>query len=241
MKFYGDLGCGPETKRLHFADDPHHYRIRESVPDHSPDPVIRIREELPHCQHTQNRRPLGFWPRDQVITFCWQSGSLSGSRSPKSEIRIHRILAFGGGLHSLSTCSSECTARMCTCIMKECCIKCWAVQLIKLGWIDDKAVCLLFTNDSMMLLCFICNQHGACVNAMDLWQFTPLHEATSKNRTEVCSLLLSHGADPTLVNCHSKSALDVAPTRELADRIQCTLSLFNVFIWTDAEYMCCLF
>jgi len=56
---------------------------------------------------------------------------------------------------------------------------------------------------------------------MDLWQFTPLHEATSKNRVEVCSLLLSHGADPTLVNCHSKSALDVAPTRELADRIQC--------------------
>ena len=56
---------------------------------------------------------------------------------------------------------------------------------------------------------------------MDLWQFTPLHEATSKNRVEVCSLLLSHGADPTLVNCHSKSALDVAPTRELADRIHC--------------------
>jgi len=56
---------------------------------------------------------------------------------------------------------------------------------------------------------------------MDLWQFTPLHEATSKNRVEVCSLLLSQGADPTLVNCHSKSALDVAPTRELADRIQC--------------------
>lgn len=28
-------------------------------------------------------------------------------------------------------------------------------------------------------------QHGACVNAMDLWQFTPLHEAASKNRVEV--------------------------------------------------------
>ncbi|KAF3850603.1 hypothetical protein F7725_012375 [Dissostichus mawsoni] len=49
-------------------------------------------------------------------------------------------------------------------------------------------------------------KHGACVNAMDLWQFTPLHEAASKNRVEVCSLLLSHGADPTLLNCHSKSA-----------------------------------
>lgn len=61
---------------------------------------------------------------------------------------------------------------------------------------------------------------GANVNAMDLWQFTPLHEAASKSRIEVCSLLLSHGADPTLVNCHSKSALDSAPTRELQERLQ---------------------
>ena len=29
--------------------------------------------------------------------------------------------------------------------------------------------------------------HGANVNAMDLWQFTPLHEAASKSRTEVLS------------------------------------------------------
>ncbi|XP_016363419.1 tankyrase, TRF1-interacting ankyrin-related ADP-ribose polymerase b [Sinocyclocheilus anshuiensis] len=62
-------------------------------------------------------------------------------------------------------------------------------------------------------------KHGACVNAMDLWQFTPLHEAASKNRVEVCSLLLSHGADPTLLNCHGKSAVDVAPTTELKERL----------------------
>uniref|UniRef100_A0A8C2TL26 Poly [ADP-ribose] polymerase n=1 Tax=Coturnix japonica TaxID=93934 RepID=A0A8C2TL26_COTJA len=62
-------------------------------------------------------------------------------------------------------------------------------------------------------------KHGACVNAMDLWQFTPLHEAASKNRVEVCSLLLSHGADPTLVNCHGKSAVDMAPTPELRERL----------------------
>ncbi|KAL1122657.1 hypothetical protein AAG570_002984 [Ranatra chinensis] len=60
---------------------------------------------------------------------------------------------------------------------------------------------------------------GANVNAMDLWQFTPLHEAASKSRVEVCSLLLSHGADPTLLNCHSKSAVDVAPSHELQDRL----------------------
>jgi len=48
-KFYGQLGCGLENNWLHFGDDPHHY----------PDPGVRfqIREELPRCQHTQNRCP----------------------------------------------------------------------------------------------------------------------------------------------------------------------------------------
>lgn len=36
---------------------------------------------------------------------------------------------------------------------------------------------------------------------------------------EVCSLLLSEKADPTLLNCHNKTAIDVAPTMELRDRI----------------------
>ncbi|XP_071948207.1 poly [ADP-ribose] polymerase tankyrase-1-like [Antedon mediterranea] len=62
-------------------------------------------------------------------------------------------------------------------------------------------------------------KYGACVNAMDLWQFTPLHEAASKSRVEVCSLLLSHGGDPTLLNCHTKCALDAA-TRELSETLQ---------------------
>lgn len=64
-------------------------------------------------------------------------------------------------------------------------------------------------------------KHGANVNANDLWAFTPLHEAASKSRVEVCSLLLSEGADPTLLNCHNKSAIDSAPTRELQERIAC--------------------
>ncbi|KAF7647983.1 hypothetical protein LDENG_00163790 [Lucifuga dentata] len=62
-------------------------------------------------------------------------------------------------------------------------------------------------------------KHGACVNAMDLWQFTPLHEAVSKNRVEVCSLLLSYGADPTFLNCHNKSSIDLAPTAQLKERL----------------------
>ncbi|XP_052427404.1 poly [ADP-ribose] polymerase tankyrase-2 isoform X2 [Carassius gibelio] len=62
-------------------------------------------------------------------------------------------------------------------------------------------------------------KHGACVNATDLWQFTPLHEAASKNRAEVCSLLLSCGADPTFLNCHNKSAIDLAPSALLKERL----------------------
>ncbi|CAG0880158.1 unnamed protein product [Darwinula stevensoni] len=62
-------------------------------------------------------------------------------------------------------------------------------------------------------------KHGANVNAMDLWQFTPLHEAASKMRIEVCSLLIAHGADPNLLNCHSKSPIDLAPTRELQEKL----------------------
>lgn len=62
-------------------------------------------------------------------------------------------------------------------------------------------------------------KHGANVNASDLWQYTPLHEACSKSRLEVCSLLLAHGADPSLMNCHGKTVLDICPTRELMERI----------------------
>jgi len=35
----------------------------------------------------------------------------------------------------------------------------------------------------------------------------------------VCSLLLSHGADPSMQNCHSKSAIDLAASRQLQDRL----------------------
>jgi len=45
----------------------------------------------------------------------------------------------------------------------------------------------------------------------------------SYTRVEVCSLLLAHGADPTLLNCHSKAAVDAAPTRELRDKLSCMI------------------
>lgn len=55
---------------------------------------------------------------------------------------------------------------------------------------------------------------------IDLWSFTPLHEAASKCRQEVCSLLISEGADINFLNCHNKSPLDSAP-RELQERMTC--------------------
>lgn len=52
-------------------------------------------------------------------------------------------------------------------------------------------------------------KYNACVNATDKWAFTPLHEAAQKGRTQLCTLLLAHGADPTLRNQEGQSPLDL--------------------------------
>ena len=44
-------------------------------------------------------------------------------------------------------------------------------------------------------------------------------------RVDVCSLLLSHGADPSLLNCHSKSAVDVCPSDDLQEKLQCMITI----------------
>lgn len=74
---------------------------------------------------------------------------------------------------------------------------------------------------------------------MDLWQFTPLHEAASKNRVEVCSLLLAHGADPALLNCHSKSAVDMAPAAELKERLscECPAPCVSLALWLSLPHL----
>jgi len=54
------------------------------------------------------------------------------------------------------------------------------------------------------------------------------------HRSEVCTLLLCHGADPTLTNCHNKSALDLAASCDLQTKIDCKISWlaesFNLYV-----------
>lgn len=53
-------------------------------------------------------------------------------------------------------------------------------------------------------------KYNTCVNATDKWAFTPLHEAAQKGRTQLCALLLAHGADPTMKNQEGQTPLDLA-------------------------------
>ena len=62
-------------------------------------------------------------------------------------------------------------------------------------------------------------KHNTQVNATDRWGFTPLHEAAQKGRTQLCALLLNHGADPNLKNHENQTALDLAT----AEDVRCLL------------------
>ena len=62
------------------------------------------------------------------------------------------------------------------------------------------------------------------VNATDKWGFTPLHEAAQKGRTQLCALLLAHGADPTLKNQEGQNPLELAS----ADDVKCLLQVIMV-------------
>lgn len=54
--------------------------------------------------------------------------------------------------------------------------------------ITDCLFCLFQHVDIAALLI----KFNTCVNAVDRWGFTPLHEAAQKGRTQLCSLLVRH-------------------------------------------------
>uniref|UniRef100_A0A3B5L8R8 Poly [ADP-ribose] polymerase n=1 Tax=Xiphophorus couchianus TaxID=32473 RepID=A0A3B5L8R8_9TELE len=84
----------------------------------------------------------------------------------------------------------------------------------------------LKVNNSDPFLVFICLDprshlvplhfsYNTCVNATDKWAFTPLHEAAQKGRTQLCALLLAHGADPTTKNQEGQTPLDLATADDI--------------------------
>lgn len=87
---------------------------------------------------------------------------------------------------------------------------------IKTSWLvcTDKTVALLVTQLLVFLqhvdIAALLIKYNTCVNATDKWAFTPLHEAAQKGRTQLCALLLAHGADPTMKNQEGQTPLDLA-------------------------------
>ena len=50
-------------------------------------------------------------------------------------------------------------------------------------------------------------------------------------RMEVCSLLLSHGADPTIPNCHSKTALDLTTSDQNRERLNSKKRVYHTCMY----------
>lgn len=73
----------------------------------------------------------------------------------------------------------------------------------------DFILCLLSSSQHVDIAALLI-KYNTCVNATDKWAFTPLHEAAQKGRTQLCALLLAHGADPTMKNQEGQTALDLA-------------------------------
>lgn len=53
-------------------------------------------------------------------------------------------------------------------------------------------------------------KYDSPINATDRWNFTPLHEAAQKGRTQLCSLLILHGADVKMKNQEGQIPHDLA-------------------------------
>ena len=58
-------------------------------------------------------------------------------------------------------------------------------------------------------------KYDSPINAIDRWNFTPLHEAAQKGRTQLCSLLILHGADVNMKNQEGQIPCDLATVSDI--------------------------
>jgi tankyrase len=63
------------------------------------------------------------------------------------------------------------------------------------------------------------------VNARDNWLYTPLHEAASKGRTQLCTLLLAHGANPHHRNQDNQTPLDLTTADDVKSLLLDAMSI----------------
>lgn len=111
-------------------------------------------------------------------------------------------------------------------------------------------------------------KHNTVVNATDKWGFTPLHEgrqsqfrfqsnesssfffnnccisvkisAAQKGRTQLCSLLLAHGADPFMKNQENQTPIELASAEDVKCLLQdaMTVSISNQSVPSTGALMC---
>lgn len=62
---------------------------------------------------------------------------------------------------------------------------------------------------------------------LDLWKFSPLHEAAAKGKQEIVKLLLKNGGNPNLKNRDGASPIDLVRDPEVADLLRGNLALLD--------------
>lgn len=68
-------------------------------------------------------------------------------------------------------------------------------------------------------------KHNTVVNATDKWGFTPLHEAAQKGRTQLCALLLAHGADPFMKNQENQTPIEISTAEDVKCLLQDAMTM----------------